>query len=103
MKVLFICNQNKYRSPLAERLFSNRFETRSRGLFGGNIITKEDIKWADALVVMENEQRIELLKQFPQCFEKRILCMDIPDQFVKEDEILELLKRKEEVLEPLID
>lgn len=98
MKVLFVCNQNKYRSPLAERLFSDKFETRSRGLFGGSIITKEDIKWADALVVMEYEQMVELLKQFPQCFEKRILCMDIPDQFVREDEILDLLRKKEDIL-----
>jgi predicted protein tyrosine phosphatase len=98
MKVLFVCNQNKYRSPVAERLFSDRFETRSRGLFGGNLISLEDVKWSDAIVVMEYEQRVELLKRFPACFEKRLLCLDIPDQFVKENEIIEILKRKEEVL-----
>jgi len=105
MKVLFVCNQNMHRSPTAEHLFSDKFETRSRGLFGGAIITESDMSWADIIAVMEPEQRIELVKKFPaECLKKRLLCLNVPDTFSKDDPaLIELLEKKsEEFLEPFI-
>lgn len=106
MKVLFVCNQNMHRSPTAERLFSNRFETRSRGLFGGVIVESSDMNWADAIAVMEPAQRIEIVKRFPkECLKKRLLCLNVPDVFSKDSpELIKILERKnEEFLEPFVN
>ncbi len=82
MKVLFVCNQNKYRSPTAEALFKESFETRSAGLFGGKLVSKDDLSWADIIAVMEEEQRHELVKRFPaECLQKRLVCLNISDVY----------------------
>lgn len=79
-KVLFICNQNKNRSRTAEDIFKNKFETRSAGLFNKRPVTKKELSWADAILVMEEEQRDELALRFPEIYnKKRILNLDIPD------------------------
>ncbi len=100
MKVLFICNMNKHRSPTAEELFRNRFETKSAGLYGGRLVSKKELSWADMIVVMEPEQRIELVKRFPnECMQKRVICLDVPDVFqYKDPELVEILERKAELL-----
>ncbi len=82
MKILFICNQNKNRSKTAEKIFSNVFSTKSAGLYNNNPVTAEQLSWADTIIVMEDEQRSELAKRFPQIYlQKRILSLDIPDIF----------------------
>ena len=65
MKILFICNQNKNRSKTAEELFKNKFNTQSAGLYNEKPVSKKQIKWADKIMVMEDEQRTELSKIFP--------------------------------------
>lgn len=80
MKVLFICNQNQNRSKTAEELFKSRFETKSAGLFTQKPVTKRELSWAEVVIVMEEEQRHELAKRFPQLYlQKRVLNLDIPD------------------------
>ncbi len=100
MKVLFVCNMNQCRSPTAEDLFRNKFETKSAGLYGGKLVSKNALSWADTIAVMEQEQRIELVKRFPsECLQKRLICLNIPDIFqYNEPELVELLKNKEEEL-----
>ncbi|MCX6709044.1 MAG: phosphotyrosine protein phosphatase [Candidatus Woesearchaeota archaeon] len=100
MKVLFVCNQNQCRSPTAEELFKSRFITKSAGLYGGRIVAKKDLSWADTVAVMESEQRVELVKRFPsECLQKKLVCLNIPDIYNYNDpELIELLKRKEEEL-----
>lgn len=79
MKVLFICNQNQNRSKTAAQLFS-KLETRSAGLYNEYPVKKEDLAWADLIVVMENEQRSELGRRFPdEYLKKKIISLDIPD------------------------
>lgn len=96
MRVLFICNMNMHRSPTAAQVFKDRFETKSAGLYGGNIVSKDDLGWADTIVVMEHEQRIELVKRFPnECLQKRLLCLNVPDIYsYQQPELVDLLMKK---------
>ncbi|MDP2750111.1 MAG: phosphotyrosine protein phosphatase [Nanoarchaeota archaeon] len=95
MKLLFICNQNKNRSKKAELLLKNRHETKSAGLFNEKPVTKEQIDWADSIFVMEDEQRKELGLRFPQQYlKKRIVSLDIPDIYSRDQPELELVLMK---------
>ena len=96
MKVLFICNQNQHRSKTAEKLFKDRFQTKSAGLFNEKPVTEKHISWADLVVVMEDSQRSEIAKRFPkQYMQKRILSLDIPDVFhFNQPELIDALKSK---------
>ncbi|MBU1203570.1 MAG: phosphotyrosine protein phosphatase [Nanoarchaeota archaeon] len=82
MKVLFVCNQGENRSRTAKELFKDRFETSSAGLYSEKPITERKLNWADVIVVMEDAQRSEIAKRFPeQYLKKKILSLDIPDVF----------------------
>ncbi len=96
MRVLFICNQNQHRSKTAEGLFKDRFQTKSAGLYNENPITKQDLDWADTVVVMEDHQRTEISKRFPkQYLKKQILSLKIPDIYhFNQPELIELLNYK---------
>ncbi len=101
MKVLFICNQNQNRSKTAEEIFKGTFTTRSAGLYNERPVTENEIAWADLIVVMDDAQRAELAKRFPNHYLlKRIVSLDVPDVFrYQQPELVELLKtRVEEVL-----
>ncbi|MDO8740424.1 MAG: phosphotyrosine protein phosphatase [Candidatus Woesearchaeota archaeon] len=96
MNILFICNQNQNRSKTAERLFKDRFQTKSAGLYNENPVTKKQIQWADIVVTMEDAQRSEIAKRFPEEYmQKRIISMNIPDIYhFDQPELKELLKSK---------
>ena len=85
-KVLFICSQNRLRSPTAESVFSNRpgFEVASAGLNPEAEIpvSPELIEWSDVIFVMEKTHRNKLSKKFRAHLKaKRVICLDIPDEF----------------------
>lgn len=96
MKVLFICNQNQHRSKTAEELFRGSFETKSAGLYNERPVTKEQLEWADLIVVMEDEQRAEISKRFPKLYmKKRIVSLGVPDTYsYGQAELKNLLKEK---------
>src|SRR3989339_1445771 len=80
MKVLFICNQNQNRSKMAEELFKDRFQTKSAGLYNKKQVSVKEIEWADVIIVMEEEQRLEISKRFPKHYlQKRVLSLEISD------------------------
>jgi predicted protein tyrosine phosphatase len=84
--VLFICSQNRLRSPTAEQVFSNRsgFEVASAGLNpeAGTPVSPELLGWADVIFVMERSHRNKLARKFRAHLKaKRIICLDIPDEF----------------------
>lgn len=82
MKVLFICNQNKNRSKTAEDLFSDRFETRSAGLYNEKPVTSKELLWADVVAVMDEGQRSELGRRFPKEYlQKKIVSLEVPDVY----------------------
>jgi predicted protein tyrosine phosphatase len=84
--VLFICTQNRMRSPTAEQVFANRagFEVASAGIdtSAKTPVTPELIQWADVIFVMEQAHRQKLSDQFRVHLKnKRVICLEIPDQF----------------------
>jgi predicted protein tyrosine phosphatase len=95
-RVLFVCNQNQNRSRTAEELFKDKFETKSAGLFGGKILDEELLSWADIVCVMEDFQREEIGKRFPELYlQKKIISIDVPDiYFRNQPELVALLKKK---------
>ena len=91
--VLFVCSQNRFRSPTAERVFSSwpRIEVASAGLepTATRPITPELLKWANSIFVMERSHRNKLLKKFrPYLKDRRIICLNIPDEYEYMDPIL---------------
>lgn len=100
MKLLFICSQNRLRSPTAEAIFSEYegFEVDSAGLDRGAeiLLSTEVIQWADVILVMEKSHRYKLSKKFqPWLKNKRIICLDIPDLYdYMEPTLVELLKTR---------
>jgi predicted protein tyrosine phosphatase len=99
-KVLFVCSRNRLRSPTAEQVFSSwpGIETCSAGLSpdAETPVTSELLAWADAIFVMEKIHRSRLSSRFaPQLKGKRVVCLDIPDEFVyMQPELVRLLETK---------
>ena len=100
MKLLFVCNQNKNRSKTAESLFRKRYSTKSAGLYTQKPITKTQLEWADAVIVMEDGQRSEIAKRFPDIYlKKKILSLGIPDTYqYGQPELKKMLEEKMEGL-----
>ena len=96
MNVLFVCNQNQNRSKTAEELFKGKFKTKSAGLYNVKPINSKQLSWADTVIVMEDEQRLEISKRFPkQYMQKRILSLDIPDVYnYNNTDLIKVLKSK---------
>jgi predicted protein tyrosine phosphatase len=100
MKILFLCSQNKLRSPTAESVFSEEpgLEVASAGLDKGakTLVSPERIEWADIIFVMEKSQRNKLLKKYKEHINRqRVICLDIPDVYRYMDpELVKQLKAK---------
>ena len=100
IRALFICTQNRLRSPTAEHVFSTwpNVATDSAGL--GNDaevrLSSEQIAWATHLFVMEKTHRSKLTKQYKRHLNgKHIICLDIPDDYdYMQPELVTLLKKK---------
>ena len=98
--VLFICSQNRLRSPTAEQVFADcpGIETASAGLNhdAENPVTPELLEWAHLIFVMERAQRARLSSKFKaHLHDQRIICLGIPDEYDYMDPALvRLLKTK---------
>ncbi|RWB67873.1 MAG: protein tyrosine phosphatase [Mesorhizobium sp.] len=84
--VLFVCSQNRLRSPTAEQVFSKRrdIEVESAGTNhdADNPLTRELVAWADIIFVMEKTHRAKLQKKFRSSLKgARVICLDIPDDY----------------------
>lgn len=91
--ILFICSQNRLRSPTAEKVFFGRpgVEVASAGLNPGatNPVSSDLIEWADVVFVMENAHRNKLSKKFRSFLTtQRVICLDIPDEYEHMDPAL---------------
>ncbi|MEZ5773792.1 MAG: low molecular weight protein tyrosine phosphatase family protein [Hyphomicrobiaceae bacterium] len=100
MNVLFVCSQNRLRSPTAEQVFADwpGIETDSGGLDDSATtpVSPEQIAWADVIVVMETRHRDKLRKRFrAHLGAKRVVSLDIPDayDFMSPDLVLLLKER----------
>lgn len=99
-RALFICTQNRLRSPTAEQVFSTwpNVESDSAGLGNDAIIplSVEQIEWATIIFVMEKAHRSRLSKRFNKHLKgKRVICLDIPDEYeFMQPELVRLLEAK---------
>lgn len=99
-RALFICTQNRLRSPTAETIFAAwpDVETDSAGL--GNDadvpLSPEQIEWANIIFVMEKAHRNRLSAKFKRHLNgKRVICLDIPDDYdFMQPELIKLLEAK---------
>jgi predicted protein tyrosine phosphatase len=100
MKLLFVCSQNRLRSPTAEAVFSEYpgVETMSAGTNHDAItpVSTDLIEWADVVIVMEEVHRQKLSSKFRSAFKtKRLVVLDIPDEYEYMDpELIRILKAK---------
>ncbi len=98
IKLLFICGQNRMRSPTAAHLLQGvpGYAVKSAGvnLSARRRVNEKLIVWADIILVMEMWQSLILEKDFPKAIRgKRIICLDIPDEYrYMEPELVHSLK-----------
>lgn len=86
MNILFVCSQNRLRSPTAEQIFAGRTDivVSSAGTNhdADNPIGDELIDWADWIFVMERTHRSKLQQRHRSAIkDKKIVCLDIPDDY----------------------
>ncbi len=99
-RVLFVCGQNRLRSPTAEQVFSSwsGLECSSAGLKNeaDNPVTREQVEWAEVIFVMEKSHRTKLSTRFKLWLSgKRIICLDIPDNYgFMDPDLIEILQAK---------
>jgi predicted protein tyrosine phosphatase len=92
-RVLFVCSRARLRSPTAERVFADwpGIETACGGLNpdADVSLTPEDVAAADLIFVMEKTHRNKLSQRFrTQLRGKRLICLDIPDDYDYMDPVL---------------
>ncbi len=85
-RYLFVCSQNRLRSPTAEQIFATRdgLEVSSAGTNNDaeNPLTPELVAWADTIFVMERAHRNKLQQRFRAALGgTRVICLDIPDDY----------------------
>jgi len=100
IKLLFICSRNKWRSLTAEKILNgvNEYDVRSAGTETNARIkvTEGHIGWADIIFVMERKHARRLKNKFGDLLNyKKIICLDIPDDYgFMNEELIELLKSR---------
>ncbi len=92
-RFLFVCSQNRLRSPTAEHIFAGHsgIEVDSAGTNhdAENPLTGELISWADTIFVMERAHRNKIQRRFRRYLRGQpIVCLDIPDEYEFMDENL---------------
>ena len=98
--VLFVCSQNRLRSPTAEQVFADHpaIEVTSAGTNNDaeNPLTGELVRWADIIFAMEKVHRDKIQSKFRSDLKSaRIICLNIPDDYeFMDDDLIRLLKAK---------
>ena len=100
MKLLFVCSENRLRSPTAEAVFSEYEGVEAIGA-GTNHdaetpVSGDLVEWADTILVMEKSHRNKISKKFKEQLKgKKLVVLDIPDVYECMDpELIKLLKAK---------
>ena len=105
--VLFVCSQNRLRSPTAEQVFASHpgISCASAGTNhdADNPLTPELVEWAEIIFVMEKAHRDKLTSKFRRYLaNKRVVCLDIPDEYEYMDPaLIKLLRAKVQRLLPV--
>jgi predicted protein tyrosine phosphatase len=99
-RILFICSQNKLRSPTGEAIYEDHpgVEVDSAGLNNDAEVplSPEQIGWADVILVMEKAHRVRLNRKFRgELAGKRIAVLGIPDDYeYMQPELISLLQER---------
>jgi len=85
-RILFLCSQNKLRSPTAEAVFAEHpsVEVDSAGLNNDAEVplSAEQVEWADLILVMEKAHRSRLNRKFGALLGgKKVVVLNIPDDY----------------------
>ena len=100
MKLLFVCSENRLRSPTAEAVFSDYDGIHAIGAGTNNDaetpVSGDLIEWADTIFVMEKSHRNKVSKKYRELLkDKRLICLNIPDNYERMDpELIRMLKAK---------
>lgn len=91
--ILFVCSQNRLRSPTAEQIYAGRpdLEVASAGTNNDaeTPLSAELIAWADMIFVMEKAHRNKMQKKYRAALkDKRLIVLDIPDDYEFMDPVL---------------
>lgn len=91
--LLFVCSENRLRSPTAEAVFSEHPRVNAIGA-GTNsdaetTVSGDLIEWADAILVMEKSHKNKIAKKYSALLKgKKLAVLDIPDHYDYMDEDL---------------
>ena len=92
MNVLFVCSKNQWRSPTAEKIFADYagVRTRSAGTSSSarHRLSRRDLDWAEVVMVMEERHKTIIKQQFANLGHKKIIVLDIADDYAFMDEEL---------------
>jgi predicted protein tyrosine phosphatase len=99
--LLFVCSGGLDRSPCAASLFdkSNKYEAKSCGLYPlteSTPLTRQLLRWADLIFVMEPRHKADILERFPILVRDKpeIILLNIPDEYTRNNPELEVILRK---------
>ncbi|MBL0373892.1 low molecular weight protein tyrosine phosphatase family protein [Rhizobium sp. KVB221] len=98
--ILFVCSQNKLRSPTAEQVFSEYpgLEVLSAGTNNDAVtpLDAETVSWADIIFVMEKSHLNKVRTKFRSSLNgTRVICLNIPDDYEFMDpDLIRLLQAK---------
>lgn len=100
MNLLFVCSENRLRSPTGEEVFCTYDGVDAIGA-GTNsdadtVVSGDLIEWADVIFVMERVHRTKVSRKFKELLKgKKLVCLDIPDNYQRMEPVLiRLLKAK---------
>ncbi|WP_189402805.1 low molecular weight protein tyrosine phosphatase family protein [Arenicella chitinivorans] len=100
MNLLFICSENRLRSPTAEAVFSEYPNVNAISA-GTNhdaetTVSGDLIEWADAILVMEKSHKSKITNKFKDLLHgKKLAVLAIPDNYEFMDPVLiRVLKSK---------
>lgn len=98
--ILFVCSQNRLRSPTAEAVFSEYPNVNAIGA-GTNSdsetsVSGDLIEWADVILVMEDSHRVKIAKKYRELLkDKKLAVLDIPDIYeYMDEELIQILKKR---------
>ena len=106
IRALFLCGKARARGPTAAQIASqwDGVKADSAGLSNDadDILSVEQLDWADIIFVMEPRQKTRLGTKYPSAVRgKQVISLDVPDHYsFMQPELVELLTRK---LKPFFD
>ncbi len=98
--VLFICSQNRLRSPTAEQVFAEypgiKCQSAGTNNDADNPLAAELVEWADTIFVMERTHQNKLRAKFKRNLrDQKVICLNIPDEYdFMDPALVDLLKTK---------